>query len=141
MSQGLIHHIELYVSDLKKTIDFWGWLLEELGYSLFQEWESGRSWKLGESYLVFVQAEDRFLNVSYHRCRVGLNHLAFHASSRQQVDELTNKLQDKGIPILYTDKHPFAGGPEHYAVYFEDPDRMKVELVAPKLIHTHFDKL
>lgn len=141
MSQGLIHHIELYVSDLKKTIDFWGWLLEELGYSLFQEWESGRSWKLGESYLVFVQAEDRFLDVSYHRCRVGLNHLAFHASSRQQVDELTNKLQDKGIPILYTDKHPFAGGPEHYAVYFEDPDRMKIELVAPKLIHTHFDKL
>jgi len=141
MSQGLIHHIELYVSDLKKTIDFWGWLLVELGYSPFQEWESGRSWKLGESYLVFVQAEDRFLDVSYHRCRVGLNHLAFHTSSRQQVDELTNKLQDKGISILYTDKHPFAGGPEHYAVYFEDPDRMKVELVAPKLIHTHIDKL
>ncbi|MEK5037239.1 VOC family protein [Sporosarcina sp. FSL K6-3457] len=141
MSQGLIHHIELYVSDLKKTIDFWGWLLEELGYSPFQEWDSGRSWKLGETYLVFVQAEDRFLDVSYHRCRVGLNHLAFHASSRQQVDELTNKLQDKGICILYTDKHPFAGGPEHYAVYFEDPDRMKVELVAPKLIRTQIDKL
>lgn len=141
MSQGLIHHIELYVSNLKKTIDFWGWLLEELGYSPFQEWESGQSWKLGESYLVFVQAEDRFLDVSYHRCRVGLNHLAFHTSSRQQVDELTNKLQDKGISILYTDKHPFAGGPEHYAVYFEDPDRMKVELVAPKLIHTHIGNL
>lgn len=141
MSQGLIHHIELYVSNLKKTIDFWGWLLEELGYRPFQEWESGQSWKLGESYLVFVQAEDRFLDVSYHRCRVGLNHLAFHTSSRQQVDELTNKLQDKGISILYTDKHPFAGGPEHYAVYFEDPDRMKVELVAPKLIHTHIGNL
>ena len=141
MSQGLIHHIELYVSDLNKSIDFWGWLLEELGYSPFQVWESGRSWKLGETYLVFVQAEDRFLDVLYHRCRVGLNHLAFHASSREQVDELTDKLQEKGIPILYTDKHPFAGGSEHYAVYFEDPDRMKVELVAPKLIHTHIDKL
>ncbi|WP_318616715.1 VOC family protein [Sporosarcina sp. YIM B06819] len=141
MSQGLVHHIELYVSDLKKTIDFWGWLLEELGYSLFQEWDSGRSWKLGETYLVFVQAEDRFLDVPYHRCRVGLNHLAFHASSRQQVDELTDKLQDRGIRILYPEKHPFAGGPEYYAVFFEDPDRMKVELVAPKLIHTHIDKL
>lgn len=134
MTQGLIHHIELYVSDLKQTVDFWGWLLEELGYSSFQEWESGRSWKLGETYLVFVQAEDRFLDVPYHRCRVGLNHLAFHASSRQQVDELTGKLQHKGIRILYTKKHPFAGGPEHYAVYFEDPDRMKVELVAPNSI-------
>ncbi len=141
MSQGLIHHIELYVSDLKKTIDFWGWLLEELGYSPFQEWDSGRSWKLGETYLVFVQAEDKFLDVSYHRCRVGLNHLAFYASSRKQLNELTDKLQEKGIRILYTDKHPFAGGPDHYAVYFEDPDRMKVELVAPKLIHTHINKL
>ncbi|MFJ7935487.1 VOC family protein [Sporosarcina sp. NPDC096371] len=133
MSKGLIHHIELYVSDLARTIDFWGWLLEELGYNLFQKWDSGQSWKLGETYIVFVQAEDRFLDVSYHRCRVGLNHLAFHASSRQHVDELTNKLTEKGIPILYTEKHPFAGGPEHYAVYFEDPDRMKVELVAPRL--------
>ena len=141
MSQGLIHHIELYVSDLNKSIEFWGWLLEELGYSPFQEWDRGRSWKLGETYLVFVQAEDKFLDVPYHRCRVGLNHLAFHATSRQQVGELTNKLQDKGIPILYPEKHPFAGGPEHYAVYFEDPDRIKVELVAPKLIHTHIDKL
>ncbi|WP_212391798.1 VOC family protein [Sporosarcina beigongshangi] len=141
MAQGLVHHIELYVSDLKKTIDFWGWLLEELGYSPFQEWENGRSWQLGETYLVFVQAEERFLDVPYHRCRVGLNHLAFHASSRQQVDELTDELQSKGIRILYTDKHPFAGGPEHYAVYFEDPDRMKVELVAPKLIHTQTLKL
>ncbi|GAA0595336.1 hypothetical protein GCM10009001_09310 [Virgibacillus siamensis] len=32
---------------------------------------------------------------------------------------------------MYSDKHPFAGGEDHYAVYFEDPDRIKVELVAP----------
>ncbi|KRF62557.1 hypothetical protein ASG99_24040 [Bacillus sp. Soil768D1] len=131
MSKGLIHHIELYVSDLKRTVDFWGWFLEELGYEPFQEWESGKSWSIGEMYIVFVQAEDRFLDVPYHRGRVGLNHLAFHATSRHQVDDMTQKLRDKGVSILYTDSHPFAGGKEHYAVYFEDPDRMKVELVAP----------
>lgn len=131
MSQGLIHHIELYVSNLKQSVDFWGWLLEELGYSSFQKWEKGQSWRIGETYLVFVQAEDRFLDIPYHRCRVGLNHLAFHASSRAQVDEITRKLKEKGVNILYLDKHPFAGGEHHYAVYFEDPDRMKVELVAP----------
>lgn len=131
MSKGLIHHIELYVSDLKRTLDFWGWFLEELGYVLFQEWESGQSWKLSETYIVFVQAEERFLDVPYHRCRVGLNHLAFHASSRQQIEEMTSKLKEKGVHILYNDKHPFAGGNEYYALYFEDPDRIKVELVAP----------
>lgn len=131
MSQGLIHHIEIYVSNLKSSVDFWGWLLEELGYEPFQEWKSGQSWRIGETYIVFVQANEKFMDIPYHRCRVGLNHLAFHASSRQQVDDMTRKLKEKGVKILYTDKHPFAGGDEHYAVYFEDPDRIKVELVAP----------
>ena len=93
--------------------------------------ENGFSWKLEETYIVFVQAKERFLDAPYHRCRVGLNHLAFHADSRQQVDDMTKKLVQKGVKILYTDKHPFAGGEKHYAVYFEDPDRIKVELVAP----------
>lgn len=131
MSKGLVHHIELYVSDLKTSLNFWGWLLEELGYESFQSWEQGESWKLGETYLVFVQAEEKFLDIPYHRCRVGLNHLAFHAESRQQVDEMTKRLESRGVNILYKDQHPPAGGEEHYAVYFEDPDRMKVELVAP----------
>lgn len=131
MSKGLLHHIEIYVSDLKRSSDLWGWLLEELGYKPFQKWSDGQSWKLGETYIVFVQTEERFLDVPYHRCRVGLNHLAFHADSRQQVDNITEKLKNKGITILYTEQHPFAGGDNHYAVYFEDPDRIKVELVAP----------
>ena len=132
MSKGLLHHVELNVSDLKQSIDFWGWLLEELGYRPFQKWESGQSWKIGDTYLVFVQTEARFLDASYHRSRVGLNHLAFHAESRQHVDSLTETLKSKVIPILYDDRHPFAGGKNHYAVFFEDPDRMKVEIVAPK---------
>lgn len=131
LSKGLLHHIELYVSDLERTVNFWGWFLEEMGYESFQEWESGKSWRLGGMYIVFVQAKARFLDVPYHRGRVGLNHLAFHASSRQHVDEVTRKLKDRGISVLYADKHPFAGGEDHYAVFFEDPDRMKVELVAP----------
>lgn len=132
MSKGLIHHIEIYVSNLKDSIDFWGWLLEELGYEIFQTWEQGQSWKLGESYIVLVQAEERFLDVPYHRCRVGLNHLAFHAESREQVDKMTKELKQRGVNIPYSDKHPFAGGEGYYAIYFEDPDRIKVELVAPE---------
>ncbi|MGE1164852.1 VOC family protein [Peribacillus simplex] len=131
MSKGFLHHIELNVSNLHRTVDFWGWFLEEINYEPFQEWESGKSWRLDDMYIVFVQAETRFLDIPYHRGRVGLNHLAFHATSRNQVDEITRKLRDRGVTILYADKHPFAGGKEHYAVFFEDPDRMKVELVAP----------
>lgn len=131
MQQGLIHHVEINVSNLERMIYFWGWLLKELGYTVFQKWEHGQSWKLGETYIVFVQTEERFLDIPYHRGRVGLNHLAFHAKSEWHVDEITSRLEEKGTPILYADKHPFAGGPDHYAVYFEDPDRIKVEIVSP----------
>ncbi|HYK72565.1 MAG TPA: VOC family protein, partial [Pseudoneobacillus sp.] len=69
---------------------------------------------------------ERYLDVPYHRCRVGLNHLAFHAKSKEQVIDITKQLQQRGVNILYQNKHPYAGGENHYAVYFEDPDRIKV---------------
>ena len=63
--------------------------------------------------------------------RTGLNHQAFHADSREHVDRLTVELRDKHVPVLYPHKHPYAGGEDYYAVFFEDPDRIKVEVVAP----------
>jgi catechol 2,3-dioxygenase-like lactoylglutathione lyase family enzyme len=130
---GMLHHVEIYVADLERSTAFWGWLLESFGYHLNQKWDSGRSWKLGDTYLVFVQAEKKYLDIPYHRCRPGLNHLAFHARSRQHVVELTAELRRRGVKILYEDKHPHAGG-ENDTVYFEDPDRMKVEVVAPSSV-------
>lgn len=125
----MLHHIEIYVSDLQRSVEFWGWFLEGLGYEPYQDWDTGKSWKLGDTYIVFVQVEDRFGQIPYHRCGVGLNHLAFHAESRAHVDRLTRELRARNVTILYEDRHPHAGGT--YAVYFEDPDRIKVELVAP----------
>ncbi len=126
---GLLHHVELYVSDLAKSREFWGWFLGNLGYEEYQRWDSGISWKLGATYLVMVQTEEQHLEPTYHRCRTGLNHLAFHAESREQVDKLTEELRRRGVNILYEDRHPYAGGEGHYAVFFEDPDRIKVEVV------------
>lgn len=126
---GQLHHVEIYVSDLARSAAFWGWFLGELGYTVFQQWPQGVSYKLGGTYLVFVQTGIRFREPAFHRCHTGLNHLAFHAATRAQVDELTRELRVRGIPILYPDRHPHAGGPDTYAVFFEDPDRIKVELV------------
>ncbi|MEM9072935.1 MAG: VOC family protein [Myxococcota bacterium] len=131
MTTGLLHHVELYVNDLAAARAFWDWFLAELGYAQFQCWDQGVSWKLGETYLVFVQTAEAHRDVPHHRCRAGLNHLAFHAASRAHVDEITAKLRERGVTILYEDRHPFAGGPDYYAVFFEAPERFKVELVAP----------
>lgn len=127
--KGLLHHIELYVKDLDKSIAFWGWLLEELGYKEYQRWPQGISYIFEKSYIVLVQVEDKYLDVPYHRCRAGLNHLAFYGGTNAFVDEMTEKLRARGVTILYEDKHPYAGGPDYYAVFFEDPDRMKVEII------------
>jgi len=105
-------------------------ILDKLGYHVFQKWEYGISYGLGDTYIVFVQVEDKYLDIPYNRCRAGMNHLAFHGGSREFVDQMTLELRLKGINILYSDKHPYAGGTDYYAVYFEDPDRMKVEITA-----------
>ena len=127
----MLHHVEIYVSDLTASFRFYSWLLPKLGYSVYQQWPKGFSFKYDRTYIVFVQTEDRFKDIPYHRSHTGLNHLAFHAETRESVDKLTSELKDYGVEILYEDKHPFAGGPDYYAVFFEDPDRIKLEIVAP----------
>lgn len=128
--KGELHHVEINVSDLKISEAFWGWFLPRLGYNEYQRWGSGVSYRLGETYLVFVETEEK--SQGFNRKRIGLNHFAFHAESREEVDVMTQELRSQGRSILYEDKHPYAGGTDHYAVYFEDPDGIKVEFVAPK---------
>lgn len=126
----MLHHVEINVSDLARSRGFWQWLLcDELGYEIYQEWPKGVSFRFGQTYIVFVQTEEKHLVAGYNRCQTGLNHLAFHARSKSHVDDLTAKLRERGIIILYADRHPHAGGPDYYAVFFEDPDRIKVEVV------------
>lgn len=89
----------------------WCWLESSCPQTLIRM--AGRSWKLNDTYLVFVQAKAKHLDIPYNRSRVGLNHLAFHADSRDQVDNLTEKIRLKGMKVLYEDRHPYAGGPEY----------------------------
>jgi catechol 2,3-dioxygenase-like lactoylglutathione lyase family enzyme len=125
-----LSHVEIYVSELSRSIEFWGWLLPQLGFVPYQEWESGKSWKSDSTYLVFVQAESPYREEPFHRKRPGINHLAFWAESTDEVEAITRELRSKGVRILYDDRSPEEiGAPSAYAVYFEDPDRIKVEIV------------
>ncbi len=109
--------------DLKSTTQFWGWLLEELGYEQYQEWNQGKSWKCNDTYIVFVQANKKYLDMPYHRKRVGLNHLAFHVGP-EQLEKLKSILRQHEMPLLYKDKEIVQN-----RIFFEDPNRIKVELV------------
>ena len=126
---GMIHHIELWVPDLDRAIVSWGWLLGALGYRLYQDWPGGRSWGAGNSYIVVEQSPARTAS-RHDRLRPGLNHLAFFAADRAHVDELVGEALLHGWKLMFSDKHPYAGGEHHYAAYLENYDGYEVELVA-----------
>jgi len=126
---GAIHHVELWVPNLDRAIVSWGWLLTSLGYCMFQDWPGGRSWQAGDAYIVVEQSPARTAS-RHDRCRPGLNHLAFHVTSRALVDELTAEALLHGWKLMFADDHPFAGGPQHYAAYLENSDGFEAELVA-----------
>ena len=128
---GALHHVEIYVAVLEESLLFWRPFLSKLGYNEFQKWEHGVSYILADTYIVFVQAEKDHIEPGYHRKHVGLNHVAFHAASKEQVDDMTAWVRALGFRVLYEDRHPYAGGPGCYALFCEDPNRIKVELVAP----------
>jgi len=80
MTRGEIHHVELWVPDLGRVIDSLGWMLRALGYTPFQDWVEGRSWRLGDTYIVIEQSPALTAHI-HDRYRPGLNHLALHAGT------------------------------------------------------------
>jgi catechol 2,3-dioxygenase-like lactoylglutathione lyase family enzyme len=126
---GMLHHVELWVPDLDRAVASFGWLLTAMGYRMYQDWPGGRSWRAGHCYVVVEQSPARTAS-RHDRCRPGLNHLAFHVASAQQVDQLAVEARLHGWKLMFPDQHPFAGGPQHYAAYLENVDGFEVELVA-----------
>jgi catechol 2,3-dioxygenase-like lactoylglutathione lyase family enzyme len=129
MTAGRLHHVELWVADLAATKASLGWLLGKLGWTPFQDWANGISWRLGETYLVAEQSP-ALRPGRYDRMRAGLNHLAFHVATSAEVDRLVDEAPHHGWTLMFADKHPHAGGPDTYAGYLEDTEGLEVELVA-----------
>ena len=126
---GRLHHTELWVRDFAAAETSLGWLLERLGYRRAQGWETGARWQGADSYIV-IEAGPEVLDADHERRRPGLNHLAFSAGSRADVDLLTRRAASHGWTLLFADRHPHAGGQEHYAAYLENGEGFEVELVA-----------
>jgi catechol 2,3-dioxygenase-like lactoylglutathione lyase family enzyme len=78
----MLHHVELWVPDLRGAVGPWGWLLGELGWEQFQDWPAGRSWRYGDVYLVLEQSPALTGGV-HDRTAPGLNHLAFTVGGRR----------------------------------------------------------
>ena len=126
---GRLHHVEIWVADLAAAEASLGWLFGELGYMPGEGWAEGRTYQGAGEYLVLEAGPDVAAG-AHERTRPGLNHLAFRAGSRSRVDELTAAARGRGFRLLFEDRHPHAGGADHYAAYLETADGFEVELVA-----------
>lgn len=126
---GGVHHVELWVADLAGAERSLGWLFTELGWREYQRWPRGVSWRHGPSYVVVEDSPDR-RGDRHERTRPGLNHLALHVRDRAELDRITAAAPDHGWRLMFADRHPYAGGPDHLAAYLENDDGYEIELVA-----------
>jgi glyoxylase I family protein len=125
-----VHHLDLVVSSIERSLPFYTDLLAPLGYHRVSEVEGERGetiWYVsgpGTSVgLREAQAEGE-----HDRYRVGLHHIAFEAYSRGLVDERHAWLVARGAEIESTPQE-YTYMPGYYAVFFYDPDGIKLEIL------------
>jgi catechol 2,3-dioxygenase-like lactoylglutathione lyase family enzyme len=126
-----MHHVELWVADLGAAEKTFGWLFTELGWHEYQRWDRGVSWRRGNAYVVVEDSPAR-TGDRHERTAPGINHLALHAGTRADVDRITAAAPAHGWTLMFADRHPHAGGEDHYAAYLENDDGFEVELVATR---------
>jgi catechol 2,3-dioxygenase-like lactoylglutathione lyase family enzyme len=123
-----LSHIDLNVSNYAQSLRFYDMILIPLGWKRLVCQKEFTTYSDGTMKICICPTDTKYISQGFHRKRTGLNHLAFYASSKNEVDDFhQNILKKNGVECLY-EKSP-SGDDEHYAVFFEDPDRIKLELV------------
>jgi glyoxylase I family protein len=126
-----VHHVDLVVSSIERSLPFYSELLGPLGFHTVSEVEGERGetiWYLSGPGTSVGLREAQSESGAYDRYRVGLHHLAFEASSRSEVRERAAWLRTQGIE-LESEPQEYTYLPGYYAVFFFDPDGLKLEIV------------
>ncbi len=141
---GPLSHLDLSVGDPDRAIPFYAALLEGLGFIRFPSQERGwtgdrprrAAWfiRYGDGAFFGIDlrpSEEEKREQKYDRYAPGPHHVAFHAESRAVVDRVHERVVAAGgtvldAPVEYTGP-AYGGG--YYAVFFADPDGLKLEVV------------
>ncbi len=132
---GAIDHLDLVVTSLERSLAFYRGLLTALGYVRVSEIAGERGERVlylgragGMGSVSLREAQSDAHAVPYDRYAIGLHHLAFSAASRATVDERAAWLREQGAEIE-SGPSEYDYTPGYYAVFFYDPDGIKLELV------------
>lgn len=104
-------------------------MLGLLGWADFQDWPAGHSWRAPDGGYLVVEQSSALSAATHDRLRPGVNHVALTAP-RSIVDTVAADGAARGWHLMFPDRHPWAGGPEHYAAFLADDDGYELELVA-----------
>jgi len=127
-----IHHVDVVVSSIERSLPFYRDLLGPLGWHGVSEVQGERGetiwylWGPGSSLGVREAQSER--EQPFDRYEVGLHHIAFEAMSRAVVNERAEWLRGYGAEIE-SGPEEYWYQPGYYAVFFYDPDGLKLEIV------------
>jgi catechol 2,3-dioxygenase-like lactoylglutathione lyase family enzyme len=125
-----VHHVDLVVSSIERSLPFYRELLGPLGWHGLGEVEGER----GET-IYYLTGPGTSIGLrqaqsegAHDRYAVGLHHVAIEAMSRAAVNERADWLRAQGAEIE-SGPEEYAYIPGYYAVFFYDPDGIKLEIV------------
>ena len=126
-----LDHVSINVSNAQVSFQFYRKFLGFLGYYIVKESVDSVGFRKDGSDIWVNETHPDHKKEGFHRKRTGLNHLAVKVDTREAVDQFHKDfLQAQGIPTLYNTPKPFPEyTPNYYAVFFEDPDRIKLEVL------------
>jgi catechol 2,3-dioxygenase-like lactoylglutathione lyase family enzyme len=126
-----VHHVDLVVSSIERSLPFYRELLGPLGWHGLHEVEGERGetiWYLTGRETALGLREAQSGSGAVDRYAPGLHHLAFEAPSRAAVDERAEWLRSSGAE-LESEPQEYTYRPGYYAVFFYDPDGIKLEIL------------
>jgi glyoxylase I family protein len=133
--RGVIHHLDLTVRDPDRVFSFYDTVLSALGYRLERKSARGYLWNLvsalGVHSIGIVKASAQGAQQPHDRYAPGLHHVAWAVDNRAEVDRMYEAVRAIGATILDApaDYPQYNNGRGYYAVFFADPDGLKLECV------------
>ncbi|MEK7125480.1 MAG: VOC family protein [Patescibacteria group bacterium] len=127
MSFDPLGHIKISVSDFAKSRRFYGQFFNFIGYKIVKDKPDGAGWTSPAGFGFWIEPA-KVGNHPYKFGAPGWHHFCFKAQSREQVDRLYNEfiipnnIQVFDAPAAYPQYTP-----DYYAVFFADPEGMKLE--------------
>jgi len=120
-------HTKIAVSDFEKSRQFYRDLFGILGYKQVSDKEDRASWVSPDGYGILI-GQARIVGYQYSFGAPGLHHVCLKASSTETVDQIYELILGKNVYVSGVPKKYPEFTEKYYAVYFADPDGIKLEV-------------